>query len=52
MADALSRSYTLLATLDVCLLGFETLKSYYESDVDFGVTFVKCTVGPNGEFLV
>ena len=39
VADALSRRYTLLATLDVCLLGFDTLKSYYESDVDFGDVF-------------
>ena len=52
VADALSRRYALLATLDVRLLGFEALKSYYIDDVDFGELFVKCNSGTQGEFLV
>ena len=52
VADALSRRYTLLATLDVRLLGFETLKGYYANDGDFGELFGKCTNGAQGEFLV
>ena len=52
MADVLSRRYTLLATLDVRLLGFESMKSYYENDADFAELFKKCVAGPNGEFLL
>ena len=43
--EALSRRYDLLATLNVCLLGFEALKDYYGNDVDFGDVFVKCNSG-------
>ena len=52
VADALSRRYTLLATLDVRLLGFETLKDYYHDDGDFGVAFEKCAVGAYGEYML
>ncbi|KAI3515986.1 hypothetical protein L1887_14893 [Cichorium endivia] len=52
VVDALSRRYTLLATLDVHLLGFETLKNYHESNVDFGDLYLKCACGPNGEFML
>ncbi|KAI3740084.1 hypothetical protein L2E82_30502 [Cichorium intybus] len=52
VADALSRRYTLLATLDVRFLGFETLKDYYETDVDFRDVFGKCAGGPHGEYMV
>lgn len=52
VADALSRRYALLATLDVRLLGFETLKDYYEADNDFGELFGKCQNGSFGEYIV
>ena len=52
VADALSRRYSLLVTLDVRLLGFETLKDHYQSDVDFRDMFLKCAGGPNGEFVI
>ena len=52
VADALSRRYTLLATLDIRLLGCETLKGYYAKDGDFGELFGKCANGAQGEFLV
>ena len=39
VADALSRRYSLLTTLDAKLLGFELLKDMYVSDTDFGDTF-------------
>lgn len=49
IADALSRRYTLLATLDVRLFGFGTLKDYYGDDVDFEEIFEKYAGGLNGE---
>lgn len=52
VADALSRRYTLLATLDVRLLGFETLKDYYETDSDFGAVFLDCAGGSHGDFVL
>ena len=52
VADALSRRYSLLVTLDVRFLGFETLKDHYQSDMDFGDMFLKCAGGPNGEFVI
>ena len=45
VADALSRRYALISILETRLLGFETLKDYYEEDVDFGDIFSKCTNG-------
>lgn len=42
VADALSGQYSLLVTLDARLLGLETLKGYYETDIDFRDLFVKC----------
>nr|KAJ0223892.1 hypothetical protein LSAT_V11C200062990 [Lactuca sativa] len=52
VADALSRRYLLLVTLDVRFLGFETLKDHYQSDMDFRDMFLKCAGGPNGEFVI
>lgn len=52
VVNALSRCYTLLATLDVRLLRFETLKDYYEDDVDFVDMFGKYAGGLNGEFML
>ena len=43
MADALSRRYSLLTTLDAKLLGVELLKDMYASDTDFGETFQSCS---------
>ena len=42
VADALSRRYTLLATLDVKLLGFEYIKDLYCEDADFCEIFNAC----------
>ena len=35
VADALSRRYTLITTLDANLLGFELIKDAYTNDLDF-----------------
>ncbi|XP_071900973.1 uncharacterized protein [Coffea arabica] len=40
VADALSRRYTLITTLDAKLFGFEFLKDLYATDSDFGDIFV------------
>ncbi|XP_074304655.1 uncharacterized protein LOC141639422 [Silene latifolia] len=52
VANALSRRYALLSTLDVRLLGFETLKDYYKNDGDFGVAFENCVGGSFEEFNI
>ena len=36
VADALSRRYVLISTLDAKLLGFEHIKQLYNDDLDFG----------------
>ncbi|XP_074300179.1 uncharacterized protein LOC141631401 [Silene latifolia] len=52
VVDALSRRYSLLNVLSVRLLGFETLKNYYDDDPDFGELFEKCKSGAKGEFAI
>jgi hypothetical protein len=42
VADALSRRYSLLSTLNSRLLGFEHIKELYENDSDFGSVFIAC----------
>ncbi|KAA3480577.1 Transposon Ty3-I Gag-Pol polyprotein [Gossypium australe] len=42
VADALSRRYALLLTLDSKFLGFSLLKDLYANDDDFGETFAAC----------
>ena len=42
VADALSRRYALLSTLDVKLLGFEHVKEWYENDPDFSNAYAAC----------
>ncbi|CAA7051439.1 unnamed protein product [Microthlaspi erraticum] len=43
VADALSRRYTLLSTLDAKLLGFEQIKDLYDSDSDFAEIYKSCS---------
>ncbi|XP_074303022.1 uncharacterized protein LOC141637443 [Silene latifolia] len=52
VADALSRRYSLLSTLEVRLLGFETLKDYYIEDIDFGKIYKECQDGSFKEFVI
>ncbi|XP_057770971.1 uncharacterized protein LOC130990758, partial [Salvia miltiorrhiza] len=51
VADALSRRYALISTLDAKLLGFECIKSLYEHDADFGEIYLACARAASGEYF-
>ena len=51
VADALSRRYALISTLDAKLLGFECIKSLYEHDDDFGEIYRACERSASGEYF-
>ncbi|CAA7013689.1 unnamed protein product [Microthlaspi erraticum] len=50
VADALSRRYTLLSTLDAKLLGFEQIKELYASDADFSDIYQACSKFASGRY--
>ena len=50
VADALSRRYVLLSTLDAKLLGFEQIKELYALDYDFGEIYKLCEKHCEGKF--
>ncbi|KAG7530867.1 Zinc finger CCHC-type [Arabidopsis thaliana x Arabidopsis arenosa] len=50
VADALSRRYTLLSTLDAKLLGFEQIKELYDSDPDFQEIYKSCPKLASGRY--
>ncbi|XP_071901902.1 uncharacterized protein [Coffea arabica] len=52
VADALSRRYTVLATLDAKLLGFELIKDLYSTDDDFKLVFEACKQKAQGKFFI
>ncbi|WZY99291.1 hypothetical protein YC2023_071620 [Brassica napus] len=51
VADALSRRYVLLTTLDAKLLGFEQIKEMYESDPDFQEAYKSCAKYASGHYF-
>ncbi|CAA7035540.1 unnamed protein product [Microthlaspi erraticum] len=51
VADALSRRYTLLSTLDAKLLGFEQIKELYASDADFSDIYQACSKFASGRYV-
>lgn len=51
VADALSRRYMLLSTLDAKLLGFEYIKDLYVDDHDFSDVFAKCEQVAFGDYF-
>ncbi|XP_033139184.1 uncharacterized protein LOC117130421 [Brassica rapa] len=51
VADALSRRYVLLNTLDAKLLGFEQIKDMYESDPDFKEAYNSCEKFAAGHYF-
>lgn len=51
VADALSRRYTLLSTLNTKLLGFEFIKDLYVEDPDFASIFAACELTAFGKFF-
>ncbi|KAL5820915.1 hypothetical protein ACOSQ3_022797 [Xanthoceras sorbifolium] len=50
VADALSRRYVLLSTLDARLFGFNYIKELYVEDADFGNVFNACEKVAFGKF--
>uniref|UniRef100_A0A2N9IRB0 Reverse transcriptase domain-containing protein n=1 Tax=Fagus sylvatica TaxID=28930 RepID=A0A2N9IRB0_FAGSY len=50
VADALSRRYALIATLNAKLLGFEYVKELYVNDDDFASVFAACEKAAFGKF--
>lgn len=50
VADALSRRYALLSTLNTKLLGFEYIKDLYVNDPDFANVFSACEKASFGKF--
>ena len=51
VADALSRRYVLISTLDAKLLGFEQIKELYSLDNDFGEEYRMCDKNANGKLF-
>ena len=51
VADALSRRYVLLSTLDAKLLGFEQLKHLYATDSDFHEVYKSCEKFASGHYF-
>ncbi|KAL5738445.1 hypothetical protein ACOSP7_031206 [Xanthoceras sorbifolium] len=51
VADALSRRYTLLSTLDAKILGFEHIKDLYPLDCDFCEDYVSCEKSASGKYF-
>jgi hypothetical protein len=50
VADALSRRYVLLSTLDARFLGFEHIKELYKDDSDFANVYDACETLAFGKF--
>ena len=50
VADALSRRYVLLSTLDGRFLGFEHIKELYKDDSDFANVYNACETSAFGKF--
>ena len=51
VADALSRRYALISTLNAKLLGFEHIKELYTLDQDFCEDFRACEKNPIGKYF-
>ena len=52
VADALSRKYTLLSSMQVKVVGFEILKDLYENDDDLSKIWITCMEKPFKEFSI
>ncbi|XP_071909873.1 uncharacterized protein [Coffea arabica] len=52
VADALSRRYSLLTSLDAKLLRFELIKDIYAQDSDFGELYLSCKHTGQGKFFI
>ena len=52
VADALSRRYSLLTSLNAKLLGFELLKELYPTDADFKGLYSSCAKTGQGKYYI
>ena len=52
VADALSRKYTSLSSMQVKVVGFEILKDLYENDDDLSNIWIMCMEKPFKEFSI
>ncbi|XP_071918766.1 uncharacterized protein [Coffea arabica] len=52
VVDALSRRYSLVATLDTRLLGFAMIQDLYAQDADFGEIYASCKNSGQGALLL
>lgn len=52
VADASSIRHTLLSTMQVKVVGFDTIKDLHKDDLFFGKIWAKCFKGPYKHFLL
>ncbi|KAF8097476.1 hypothetical protein N665_0288s0009 [Sinapis alba] len=52
VADALSRRYALIATMEAKVLGVEFIKELYKNDPNMGEVFISCTTKANGKLYI
>lgn len=51
VADALSRRYALLSSLETKVFGREDIKELYENDLEFSSKFLACEYAPNNGYF-